>query len=66
MCRVAWADLPGLTHRCTAKKFCWLPLRLGLGSFMYVVKERKIREQIDSVPHEMNVGFFTLTNFLSS
>lgn len=44
-CRVPWADLPGQPHGCMAKKFCWLPLRLGLGVFLYLVKEVEIREQ---------------------
>lgn len=42
-----------------AKKFCWLPLRLGLGAFIYVVKEREIRVQTNSAPHEMNAFFHT-------
>lgn len=59
---MACADLPGQPHGCIAKKFCWLPLRLGLGAFLYVVKEGEIREQINSVPHEMN-AFFHIDQF---
>lgn len=54
MCRVPWADLPGQPHGPMAKKFCWLPLRLGLEAFLYLVKEGEIREQNNSVPHEMD------------
>lgn len=62
MCRVSWAYLPGHPRGCMARYSYWLPLRLGLGAFLYVVKEGEIREQINSVPHKMN-AFFPIDQF---
>lgn len=61
-CGVSWAGLPGRPRGCMASYFCWLPLALRSGAFTYVVKEGDIREQSNSVPHEMN-GFFHIDNF---
>lgn len=61
-CRVSWAGLPGRPRGCMATYFCWLPLALRSGAFTYVVKEGDIREQINSVPHEMN-AFFHIDKF---